>query len=70
MKNNTRVRVIGDKTGLAEDLRESIRVLEEDTAKNTGLQFQIAITGRLKQILRHMQEMSMLHPVENFSMVK
>lgn len=43
MNNNTRVRVIGDKTGLAEDLRESIRVLEEDTAKNTGLQFQIAI---------------------------
>ena len=27
-------------------------------------------SGRLKQILRHMQEMSMLHPVENFSMVK
>ena len=43
MKNNTKVRVIGDKTGLAEDLQESIRKLETDTAKNTGLQFQIAI---------------------------
>ena len=58
MKNNTRVRVIGDKTGLAEDLRESIRVLEEDTAKNTGLQFQIAINyGSRDEMLRGMRRM-------------
>ena len=58
MKNNTRVRVIGDKTGLAEDLRESIRVLEEDTAKNTGLQFQIAIKyGSRDEMLRGMRRM-------------
>ena len=43
MKNNTRVRVIGDKTGLAEDLQESIRTLETDTAKNTGLQFRLRL---------------------------
>ena len=59
MKNNTRVRVIGDKTGLAEDLRESIRVLEEDTAKNTGLQFQIAINyGSRDEITRGMRRMA------------
>jgi undecaprenyl diphosphate synthase len=43
MKNNMCVRVIGDKTGLAEDLRESIEKLEYETRNNTGLHFQIAI---------------------------
>ena len=58
MKNNTRVRVIGDKTGLAEDLQESIRTLETDTAKNTGLQFQIAINyGSRDEMLRGMRQM-------------
>ena len=58
MKNNTKVRVIGDKTGLAEDLQESIRKLETDTAKNTGLQFQIAINyGSRDEMLRGMRQM-------------
>jgi undecaprenyl diphosphate synthase len=43
MKNNMCVRVIGDKTGLAQDLRESIEKLENETRNNTGLHFQIAI---------------------------
>lgn len=43
MKNNMCVRVIGDKTKLDQDLQESIAKLEEMTAKNTGLHFQIAI---------------------------
>jgi undecaprenyl diphosphate synthase len=43
MKNNMCVRVIGDKTGLAQDLRESIEKLENETKNNTGLHFQIAI---------------------------
>jgi undecaprenyl diphosphate synthase len=43
MKNNMCVRVIGDKMGLAEDLRESIEKLEYETRNNTGLHFQIAI---------------------------
>lgn len=42
-KNNMCVRVIGDKTGLAEDLRASIEELEQATKNNTGLHFQIAI---------------------------
>lgn len=42
-KNNMCVRVIGDKTRLAEDIRKSIEDLEEGTKNNTGLHFQIAI---------------------------
>ena len=42
-KNNVRVRVIGDKTALDEDLRESIDYLEQQTKDNTGIGFQIAI---------------------------
>lgn len=42
-KNNMCVRVIGDKTRLAEDLQASIAKLEQATKDNTGLHFQIAI---------------------------
>lgn len=42
-KNDMRVRVIGDKSGLADDIRSSIDELEEATKKNTGLTFTIAI---------------------------
>lgn len=42
-KNNMCVRVLGDKSGLAEDLRASIEELEQATKNNTGLHFQIAI---------------------------
>lgn len=43
MKNNMKVRVIGDKTKLDEDIRKSIAELEEKTKNNTGLKFTIAI---------------------------
>ena len=50
-KNNMRVRVIGDVSAL--DLQESIRKLEEVSAVNTGLQFQVAINyGGRDEILR------------------
>lgn len=42
-KNNMCVRVLGDKTRLAEDLQASIAKLEQETKDNTGLHFQIAI---------------------------
>lgn len=42
-KNNMKVRVIGDKSGLDEDIREKIADLEEATSQNTGLHFTIAI---------------------------
>lgn len=42
-KNNMRVQVIGDKTKLDEDIRQSIAEVEEATKDNTGLHFQVAI---------------------------
>lgn len=52
-KNNMCVRVIGDKTGLAEDIQARIEELEEATKNNTGLHFQIALNyGGRDEILR------------------
>ena len=42
-KNNMRVRVIGDTTRLSERFQERIRELEAASAKNDGLNLQIAI---------------------------
>ena len=42
-KNNVRIRIIGDRTRLADDIQKLIEDLEEDSKDNTGLQFQIAI---------------------------
>ena len=52
-KNKMCVRVIGDKTRLAEDLQQSIAALEEATKDNTGLKFQVAINyGSRDEMLR------------------
>ncbi len=52
-KNDTVVRVIGDKTGLAEDIRKDIDALEKASANNGGLNFQIAINyGSRDEIVR------------------
>lgn len=57
-KNNMRVRVLGDKTRLDADIRESIAELEEATKDNTGLNFQIAINyGSRDEMLRAMRKM-------------
>lgn len=57
-KNNMRVRVLGDITPLAEDMRESIRELEEATRDNTGLNFQVALNyGSRDEILRGVREL-------------
>ena len=57
-KNNMCVRVIGDKTGLDKDLQESIADLEQSTASNTGLHFQIAINyGGRDEITRAMRSL-------------
>lgn len=42
-KNNMQVRVIGDISRLEPDLQERIRELEEYSARNTGLHFQVAL---------------------------
>ena len=52
-KNRMRVRVIGDKTRLDEDIRTRIAELEEASKDNDGLNFQIAINyGSRDEILR------------------
>ena len=58
-KNNMKVRVIGDKTGLDADLREQIDALEKATSNNTGLKFSIAINyGGRDEILRAVKNVS------------
>lgn len=58
-KNNMRVRVIGDKTGLSEDIRQAIEELERVSAVNTGLNFTIAINyGSRDEMRRAMVRMA------------
>ena len=55
-KNNMRVRILGDKTGLSEDIRSAIEELEEVSAKNTGLNFSIALNyGSRDEMVRGMR---------------
>ena len=57
--NNMRVRVIGDKTGLNDQLRDKICELEEMTKENTGLNFTIAINyGSRDEMIRAMKIMA------------
>lgn len=52
-KNRMCVRVIGDKTGLDEDIRNRIDELERATVNNDGLHFQIALNyGSRDEIIR------------------
>lgn len=61
-KNNMRVRIIGDISKLDGDLQDSIRELEKESAKNTGLNFQVALNyGGRDEIIRSMK--SLIHDV-------
>lgn len=52
-KNRMCVRVLGDKRGLDEDIRNRIQQLEESTKDNDGLHFQIALNyGGRDEIVR------------------
>lgn len=59
-KNRMCVRVLGDKTGLDEDIRGRIAELEKATKNNDGLHFQIALNygGRdeIVRAVRHLAE--------------
>ena len=58
-KNNMCVRIIGDKTGLDEDIRSRMEQLEQATKHNTGLHFQIAINyGGRDEIVRAVRQMA------------
>ena len=56
-KNDMVVRVIGDKSGLDDDIREKIDELEKASANNQGLNFQIAINyGSRDEIVRSVRK--------------
>ena len=58
-KNRMCVRVLGDKTGLDEDIRQRIAELEESTKNNDGLHFQIALNyGGRDEIVRAVKEIA------------
>ena len=59
-KNRMRVRVLGDKTALNEDIKSRIEELEEATKDNDGLNFQIALNyGSRDEMVRAMKRMCM-----------
>jgi undecaprenyl diphosphate synthase len=58
-KNDMRVRIIGDKSRLDEDIRKSIAILEEDSKNNNGLNFQVAINyGSRDEIVRAVRKIA------------
>ncbi len=58
-KNDMRIRVIGDKTGLSQELCEKINELEEMTKNNPGLNFTIALNyGSRDEMIRAMKQMA------------
>ena len=57
--NNMRVRVIGEKSKLSDDIRSKIEELEECSKNNTGLNFTIALNyGSRDEIVRAVREIS------------
>ncbi|SHJ25879.1 isoprenyl transferase [Hespellia stercorisuis] len=58
-KNDMKIRVIGDKSGLDDDIRGRIDELEEATKNNGGLNFQIAINyGSRDEMVRAMKRLA------------
>lgn len=57
-ENNMRVRVIGDRSALDQDILESIEKLEKVSQENTGLNFQIALNyGSRDEMIRAMRRL-------------
>lgn len=58
-KNNMKARVIGDISGLSEDLQQKILELEEASKNNTGINFTIALNyGSRDEMVRAMKAMT------------
>lgn len=56
-KNKMCVRILGDKSGLAEDIRNRMEELESATVNNDGLHFQIALNyGGRDEIIRAVRQ--------------
>lgn len=58
-KNDMKVRVIGDKTRLSQDIQDNIRNLEETSKNNSGLNLQVAINyGGRDELVRAIKSLS------------
>ncbi len=58
-KNRMKVRVLGDKTGLDDDIRTRIEELEAATVNNDGLNFQIALNyGSRDEMIRAIRRLA------------
>lgn len=58
-KNNMKVRVLGDKSKLDDDIKAKIEELEKISADNTGLCFQVALNyGARDEMVRAMKKMA------------
>ena len=58
-KNNMRVRVIGEKSRLDQDIRDAIEELEQVSSVNTGLNFTIALNyGSRDEIIRAVRSLA------------
>lgn len=69
MKNNMRMRIIGDREGLEDGIRKAIEDIEELTKDNTGLQFQIAINyGSRDEMIRAMKKMLVDYKDDKFAL--
>ena len=61
-KRQMKVRVIGDITGLSEDLQEKIIELEKASKDNTGINFTIALNyGSRDEMVRAMRHLYLIH---------
>lgn len=68
-KNNMKVRIIGDVTRLDKDLQESIAELERESAKNTGINFQVALNyGGRDEILRAVKKLAVDYKEEKIGL--
>ena len=69
MKNNMRMRIIGDREGLEDGIRKAIEDIEDLTKHNTGLQFQIAINyGSRDEMIRAMKKMLLDYKDDKFTL--
>lgn len=68
-KNNMRVRVLGDISKLSEDIKASIVELEAVSAKNTGLNFQVALNyGSRDEIIRGIKNLIQDYDKKKFNL--
>ncbi|HIT91146.1 MAG TPA: isoprenyl transferase [Candidatus Merdenecus merdavium] len=59
VKNNMKIRILGDISRLDQDLQDSIKNLVQKTAEHTGLKFQIAINyGGRDEIIRGIKHLA------------